>query len=80
MSYRRKPPVGFGERLREAIYKSGLSNSYIERHYGINHASINSYILETVAPTVPTLAILCKALNVSADYLLFGGKKVKCNT
>ena len=71
-SKKKRPPEGFGERLREAVYKSGLSSYDIEKRYGINHSNLNAYMLEDMAPTVPNLATLCKALHVRADYLLFG--------
>lgn len=72
--HNKKPPEGFGQRLREALYASGLSTYDIEKRYGLNHSTVNAYMLETIAPTVPTLATLCVALNVSADWLLFGKK------
>lgn len=71
-SHKKRPPEGFGERLRESVYKSGLGPYEIEKRYGINHSNLNSYMLEEMAPTVPNLAILCEVLHVSADYLLFG--------
>lgn len=69
--HKRKPPEGFGERLRESVYKSGLSTVDLEKRYNINHSNLVSYMREDMSPTVPTLAVLCKALHVSADYLLF---------
>lgn len=74
MAHKRRPPEGFGERLRDAWYKSGYSLTELENKTGINHGSISRYMSEEMAPTVITLAILCKTLRVSADYLLFGGK------
>ena len=71
---KKRPPSGFGERLRESVYKSGLSPHEIEKSYGINHSNLNAYMLEDMAPTVPNLACLCEVLQVSADYLLFGRK------
>lgn len=69
---KKRPPNGFGERLREAVYKSGLNFNQIEIRYNINHSNLYSYMCEDMAPTVATLATLCEALHVSADYLLFG--------
>ena len=79
-SHKRKAPEGFGKRLREAIYKSDLSPYEIEKRYGINHSNLNAYMAEDMSPTVANLAILCRALRVSADYLLFGKEVNKCNT
>lgn len=77
-THKRRPPEGFGARLREAVYKSGYSNNQIERLSGVNHSNISDYMSEKMAPSAWTLASLCKALNVSADYLLFG-KEVQDN-
>ena len=71
-SHKKRPPIGFGERLREAFYKTGLSSTDLEKRYGVNHSNLYDYMTERMAPTVPTLAVLCRALKVSADYLLFG--------
>lgn len=79
-NHKKKPPEGFGERLREAVYKSGLTPTFIETNYGINHSNLYSYMVEDMAPTVATLATLCRVLHVSADYLLFGKEGTKCNT
>ena len=70
--HKRRPPEGFGERLREAIYKSGYSTNELERLSGVNHSNISQYTSEEMAPSAWTLASLCKVLKVSADYLLFG--------
>lgn len=71
-NHKRRPPEGFGERLREAIYKSGYSTTQLEKLCNVNHSNISQYMSEEMAPTAWTLASLCKVLNVSADYLLFG--------
>lgn len=71
-THKRRPPEGFGERLRESIYKSGYSTSELERMTRINHSNISEYMTERMAPSAWTLALLCKTLKVSADYLLFG--------
>lgn len=80
-SHKKRPPEGFGERLRETFYKSGYSLTQIEKKTGINHSNFLSYIKEEMAPTVINLAIICKFFNVSADWLLFGKEVTKkCNT
>lgn len=77
-THKKRPPEGFGKRLREAIYKRGLSPYEIEKRYNINHSNLNAYMAEDMAPTVANLAILCRVLHVSADYLLFGKEVEKC--
>ena len=60
-THKRRPPEGFGKRLRESIYKSGYSTTELERISGINHSNISSYMSETMAPSAWTLALLCRA-------------------
>ena len=73
-THKKRPPEGFGERLRETFYNSGYSLTEIEKRTGISHSNFLSYIKEEMAPTVINLAIICKFFKVSADYLLFGKK------
>ena len=70
--YRHKAPEGFQERLKKAVYDSGLSLNEIERRSGVAHSSLSSYMTKDYSPTVFSLARLCIVLKVSADYLLFG--------
>ena len=71
-THKRRPPEGFGERLRETVYERGYTTNELERLSGVNHSNISQYMNETMAPSAWTLASLCKVLKVSADYLLFG--------
>ena len=71
-THKRRPPEGFGKRLQEALFESGYSTNKLEQISGVNHSNIYQYISEEMAPSAWTLASLCKALHVSADYLLFG--------
>lgn len=80
MSYRHKAPEGFQERLKKAVYDSGLSLNEIERRSGVAHSSLSAYMTRDYSPTVFSLARLCTVLKVSADYLLFGKEVEKCNT
>lgn len=73
---KKRPPEGFCERLRQAFYDSGLSLMDIERRYGIAHGNMIGFMDGDYVPTSATLATLCVALNVSADWLLFGKKEV----
>lgn len=69
------PPEGFYKRLREAIANSGLKMSEIRRKVNISDSCLYSYVNGVTLPSVTTLANLCRVLNVSADYLLFGRSK-----
>ena len=72
MAHKRRPPEGFGKRLKESYLKSGYSLYDIERLIGVNHSNFLSYINGDMAPTIINFARICELLNVSADYLLFG--------
>jgi len=74
MSYepvrKRRIPTGFGKRLEQSILDSGLTYIQIEKISNLNHTNIYAYVQETMIPNSYTLYLLCKTLNVSADYLL----------
>lgn len=62
---------GFWDRLDEEIKKHGMSKTQLAERCGFNRRILtkrksSSYII------LPYFARLCSALNVSADYLLFG--------
>jgi len=62
---------GFWDRLDETIYKQNRTKIALAKQCGFNRKTLyrrknNSYII------LPYFARLCSALNVSADYLLFG--------
>ena len=69
---RHKRLEGFSERLRQAIYDSGMTCIEISRRIERERKSIYGYMRGDVQPDAYTMARLCTVLNVSADYLLFG--------
>jgi transcriptional regulator with XRE-family HTH domain len=58
------------ERLADAIITSGMSLTEIARKVGVSIATIGYYKSKEKLPTVPTLAVLCKVLDISSDELL----------
>ena len=58
------------ERLSKAIATSGLTLTQIAQKVGISIATVSYYKNMEKLPTVPTLAVLCKVLDISADELL----------
>ncbi len=60
----------FGNRLREARVRSGLSQSELEDLSGIPKARLSRYENGHVEPSIQTLARLARALNVSEASLL----------
>lgn len=67
---RRKTIKGFAERLEEAICESGMSTQEISEKANVCRTHLWKYRIDGVVPSSVTLMKLCKALNVSSDYLL----------
>ena len=66
----RKDGKNFGQRLREARIKAGLSQSDLEEISGIPKARLSRYENGHVAPSIQTLERLATALGVSEASLL----------
>ena len=61
----------FGERLRKLMDMKGLNGADLARIANTTEASISRYTRGVVVlPTTDILIELCRALGVSADYLL----------
>ena len=60
----------FANTLRELLREKSLSASEVSRKDGLSPASVNFYLNAKRCPDAPALFNLCKALDVSADYLL----------
>ena len=59
---------GLWDRINDEVNKQHKTKKGIAEKYGFTRESLNGYN----NPSIPIFAILCKELNVSADYLLFG--------
>lgn len=60
----------FKERIADAINHSNKSQKDIAAECGIHPSCITQYKKGDTQPTLDVLFCLCKALEVSADYLL----------
>lgn len=60
----------FKRRLREEIRLSGLTKKEIAAKVYITPETLRRYCTTSKLPSLPTLCLLCKTLDVSADYLL----------
>ena len=58
------------KRLREEIKSSGLTQKELAERIGVNPSTISKYMRIDKYPAIDTLAKLCKALDISADYIL----------
>ena len=65
----------FGERLSSIMALNNISQSELSRRSGVTRYSICRYCSGQRMPKTSTLLNICKALGVSADYLL--GTEVK---
>lgn len=69
----------FGERLKAVREKRGLSQSEVGKLTKIHPQNISEYENDKVLPSVERLKTMVEVLQVSADYLLFDGKKKEEN-
>lgn len=60
----------FPERLKRAMGEKKLNNKQLARRVGIHPNMIGFYALGKYFPQLDTLAAICDALDVSADWLL----------
>lgn len=69
------PLVGFIERLNDSFLKSGLTQVKLAESIGVERKTVINYLHGISEPQASVLGKICKVLNVSADYLLFGTKE-----
>ena len=65
----------FGGRLYNKIVEKYGCRYYFEQATGLARETIKSYCLNKRHPSTVILEMLCRTLDVSADYLLFGEKR-----
>lgn len=61
---------GFNHRLRQAFDNSGMTYKELADKSGLHLSGLYQYLVHNNMPSTYSLMQLCKALNVSADYLL----------
>ena len=64
--------VGFADRLNEAISDIGMPQKQLAENIGMERKAVSMWVNGYSMPNSLILARICKVLNVSADYLLFG--------
>lgn len=62
---------GLWDRINNEIYRQDKTKKDIAQKCGFDRRVLLGY--DNIS--LPNLALLCRELNVSADYLLFGKKK-----
>ena len=59
-----------GQRLKKALDDKGMMQKELAAEIGVNEMAISRYVHGGRMVSVSILIDICKALNVSADYLL----------
>lgn len=59
-----------GQRLKEIREKRGYTQEYLAKKIGKTKRTISSYENDASNPHIDDLILICKALSISADYLL----------
>ena len=60
----------FRERLKETLKYNSMSQVTLAKRTGMSQSVINNYCTGKREPTLDVLLLICRALDVSADYLL----------
>ena len=67
--------VGFADRLSQTMHDRGINIVQMAKRIGMERKSVSMWVNGYSMPNSLILAKMCKVLNVSADYLLFGERK-----
>lgn len=70
MPWKNEPLTTFPRRLRIVMHARGMNSADIMRASTLGNGQVSSYLNGHQEPRIGSLAKLCKALNVSADFLL----------
>lgn len=62
--------IEFSVRLRKVLKDTNTSQQALAKKIGMSQSVVNNYCTGKREPTLDVLALICKALNESADYLL----------
>lgn len=65
-------PEDFGHRLKWAMREKNKTTEGLSRVIFSSKASVCNWANAKTMPNAESLALICAALDVSADYLLFG--------
>ena len=60
----------FNIRLNEYLKENGISKRKLAEKVGVSAASISDWTNGKIIPNAESIYLICKACNISADYLL----------
>lgn len=72
--------ITVGERIRSLRKQKKLTQPQLAELINKKISTISAYENGVFDPSIPTIFELCKAFDVSADYLLFGKEKTPDDT
>jgi antitoxin component HigA of HigAB toxin-antitoxin module len=61
---------GFGNRLRYALDSRGMKHNHLAKITGLTAPTISTYVNGQRTPRADHIVVICKALHISADWLL----------
>ena len=64
--------VGFADRLSKSMKTKNINYTKLAEMIGMERKTVSMWVNGYSMPNSLILARMCKVLNVSADYLLFG--------
>ena len=62
--------VPFGSRLNIVLRAKKMRKKDLAEMISVSDSNVSKYLYEKTYPSLPTLALIAKTLNVSTDYLL----------
>lgn len=79
VDYKEEFKMTFGEKLKEARKKAGLSQEQFAEKMNVSRSAIAKWETDKGMPDVNNLKVMSQLLNVSIDYLLDEDEKISFN-
>lgn len=77
MNVQRFDSIGFRRRLVSIVRASGLTNTVLADQCNIKLPTLEMYLYSDAMPGARSLFNIAQGLDVSVDWLLFGGRDVR---
>ena len=71
-SINKVPPEGSGERLREAIQKSGYTIERLAMDLNVETCTMSRYVNGKAAMNIAVCKRVCDVLGITPDWLIYG--------
>lgn len=70
MSYNKSMKNMFCQRLNDYLNETGLSKRKFAEKVGVSAMSVSDWTTGKIQPNAESIFLICKACDISADYLL----------